>query len=382
MDQDNLIGQVTAWKHEFIEEVISYYQNGERERGRLAFQRWKERFLEFLEENTPNEADRFRIATRHFVLVSKSGESDYDAFMREDGKTCLAFLDDLVNAIAKGQIKFGKTTKKVPNKSQPPLVNRTNSAPTQSNNRQLGASIIGGFLVFLVVMGAIADITGAWTGIRDFISGMIKSEQAPTSVPLNSQNNTQKTTEISDPTESIDINSSQTPERSLEEPTNIVMTTPTITLTSSMQYCGNLTVTAKEVLIRERPSISAHVLGSAQQNMDANLICNSEQVITRVIWVQIIVTTNDHQEIVGWVPGQDVTYPPTCIDTHVMTAELLVRDKPSTESTVIVALEKGYSVSIICDSEVRPGDINWVRIRAVLSDGTIIIGWVPSMDVT
>lgn len=64
--------------------------------GEAAFQRWRDRFIEFLKEYDPQEATRFELSTapgsnRNFV----EKESAYNSFMRATGGTCLAILAGL-----------------------------------------------------------------------------------------------------------------------------------------------------------------------------------------------------------------------------------------------------------------------------------------------
>jgi hypothetical protein len=100
--------QLQTWKQELIAEVIAHYHANQRERGRLAFERWKERFTAFLENYVPSEAERFRRITHHIMWVIKSAEHPYETFMREDGKNCLAFIDDLADSSMRGRITFSQ----------------------------------------------------------------------------------------------------------------------------------------------------------------------------------------------------------------------------------------------------------------------------------
>ncbi len=100
------------WKREFEGGVIVHFRSGDRERGNLAFERWKERFTSFLKEHAPDEANRFIRKTTHFIWVAKPDESEYKRFMREDGDTCLAFIDDLEESILKGYVELIQTRPK------------------------------------------------------------------------------------------------------------------------------------------------------------------------------------------------------------------------------------------------------------------------------
>lgn len=101
---ENLVSALATWKQELLEDVIAFYRSGNEDRGRLAFTRWKERFTTFLEKTVPSEASHFQALTFHIAWLVKPGEHPYDRFMREDGSRCLAFIEDLSEAVLKGQI--------------------------------------------------------------------------------------------------------------------------------------------------------------------------------------------------------------------------------------------------------------------------------------
>jgi diguanylate cyclase (GGDEF)-like protein len=103
---EEFVIRISQYKEELFTEVIPLYQEGNKERGRMAFRRWRERFEEFLKETTPDEAAQFMIKMTHFAWVAKPNEHPFDQFMREDGETCIAFLDDLQDATLKGRIEF------------------------------------------------------------------------------------------------------------------------------------------------------------------------------------------------------------------------------------------------------------------------------------
>lgn len=66
MNQTEFINQVHAFKEELLNEVIAFYEHGNKERGRIAFARWKQRFREFLKGIVPDEAEHFTQGTVSF----------------------------------------------------------------------------------------------------------------------------------------------------------------------------------------------------------------------------------------------------------------------------------------------------------------------------
>lgn len=106
MTEQEFAQALNNWKQELLNEVIIHYRNGNEERGNVAFTRWEERFIAFLREYVPYEADHFRVLTYHIALVAIPGEDSYQQFMRESGKNCLAFIDDLSDAVQRGRVRI------------------------------------------------------------------------------------------------------------------------------------------------------------------------------------------------------------------------------------------------------------------------------------
>lgn len=104
MTGEEFAQQLQTWKKELAEDVVSHYRAGQPKRGDLAFERWKERFTRFLKEYAPSEAARFEQETRRYGAMIYPGEHPYDTFMREDGNTCFAFIDDLREEAVKGRL--------------------------------------------------------------------------------------------------------------------------------------------------------------------------------------------------------------------------------------------------------------------------------------
>ncbi len=109
MTQKDFANELPRWKHELVDEVIAHYRNDNRERGSLAFSRWKERFGTFLKEHAPDEATRFDFKTSHIGgAVISFRLSAYEDFMRNDGESCIAFIDDLADSVLKGRVTLAR----------------------------------------------------------------------------------------------------------------------------------------------------------------------------------------------------------------------------------------------------------------------------------
>lgn len=98
--------ELEKWKQELIDEVILHYSQENEERGRLGFTRWKERFFAYLKKHVPAEAVRFQRITHHTVYVAIRGEDPLQRFIREDGKNCIAYIDDLADSAMKDRVQI------------------------------------------------------------------------------------------------------------------------------------------------------------------------------------------------------------------------------------------------------------------------------------
>jgi hypothetical protein len=139
-EAQELAKKLRTWKQRFSSEVLSHYQADNAQRGRFAFDRWKIRFTDFLSQEIPQEATRFQKEMTYFGgLVTVYGESPYDEFMREDGKRCVAFIDDLTEAVLKGHILYPQ-----PKNRQPTAKHRA-SEPHSPARGTIIAAVIAGF---------------------------------------------------------------------------------------------------------------------------------------------------------------------------------------------------------------------------------------------
>ncbi len=104
MTQDEFSKELIRWRQELTDEVTPHFRLGDRERGSQAFERWRERFTRFLQGHTATEANRFKQQTTHLGYRVYHNEHPLHGFMRKDGATCVAFIDDLSEAAQKGRI--------------------------------------------------------------------------------------------------------------------------------------------------------------------------------------------------------------------------------------------------------------------------------------
>jgi nucleoside phosphorylase len=104
MTQKEFAEELMIWKQDFINDVLTIYDRGTKERGEQAFIRWQKRFVEFLRKHSSYEARLFQETMDSVVRSHEMGESDFERFMRNDGNSCLAFIDELKRTAERGQI--------------------------------------------------------------------------------------------------------------------------------------------------------------------------------------------------------------------------------------------------------------------------------------
>jgi hypothetical protein len=145
--------------------------------------------------------------------------------------------------------------------------------------------------------------------------------------------------------------------------------------------CEALPIIPQEVLVRADASLAARVVAAIPRNTKVSVICYSERMIEHVSWVNVAVPRSNAETIVGWIPGQDIDYPPVCLHGRVKSTELPLRDSFTANSSVVRTLSQGTTVGIICNSVWSyPGTAYWVRVKAIVN-GEIILGWTYANDV-
>lgn len=60
--------------------------------------------------------------------------------------------------------------------------------------------------------------------------------------------------------------------------------------------------------------------------------------------------------------------------------ETVLREEAGRTARPVVTLPTGHEIIVLCDSEVEQSGLKWSRIRANLSDGRIVTGWIPQID--
>jgi len=88
--------QIAKLREDFDGNVLSPLRSDLRVKGLQAYEFWKRDFIAFLEQQLPHEVSRFRrLSFSSNANGQAQKENAYNRFMREEGKTCLDFLQSI-----------------------------------------------------------------------------------------------------------------------------------------------------------------------------------------------------------------------------------------------------------------------------------------------
>lgn len=145
--------------------------------------------------------------------------------------------------------------------------------------------------------------------------------------------------------------------------------------------CETLPVIAQEVLMRAEPGLNAPVMAALPHGLSVRVECHSERLVSSVAWVRVLAEPPGSAAVFGWIPGQDIEYPPVCTKGIVKPDELLLRTSDTTSAEVVRGIPIGTEVGVICNSARglwnRP---YWVRVKVIINN-EIVLGWAPAADV-
>jgi len=91
MDNREILEGIGKYKDAFYSNVVSAYKERGSRFGSERFSSWRSRFESFLDTCLPGEASNLRMKLHKIMLVCRTGESDFDAFWREDGEIVESF---------------------------------------------------------------------------------------------------------------------------------------------------------------------------------------------------------------------------------------------------------------------------------------------------
>jgi len=106
MNKAEVIEKLQTFRDRLQDDVVPAYAKRGSSFGRERFSAWRTQFCKFLDQNLPGTSTRLDAKLYKIALVSRSGESEVVAFMREDGELCFAFIDSLKIDVANDEFDF------------------------------------------------------------------------------------------------------------------------------------------------------------------------------------------------------------------------------------------------------------------------------------
>lgn len=113
MNKKQMISTVETFKKRLKDDVFNAYTTRGSDFGQDRFDSWCRSFTKFLSKYLPDALARFEEKLSHQILVINHDESDYDAFLRRDGKPVESFLDSLTIDIENDDHNMSMTTSNV-----------------------------------------------------------------------------------------------------------------------------------------------------------------------------------------------------------------------------------------------------------------------------
>jgi predicted nucleotide-binding protein len=104
MSAEEFISQLATFRED-LRQVVERFAT-DPERAEIAFGRWEERFLKFLDDNTSSESSRFMKDTALGNYSISRGASAQEVFLKSRGRKVFGFIDDLVEEAKNSRIIF------------------------------------------------------------------------------------------------------------------------------------------------------------------------------------------------------------------------------------------------------------------------------------
>lgn len=125
--QELLARKFEEWQKSFMDDVYSLYAREDEQRGNIAFENWKDRFLRFLNEQTPGKEIGYQQYLSKSIKPKSFGESPFQHFKRSQGGTTEAFLTQHIEDARKGYLNEFLST------STPDNINETQQVKADQN---------------------------------------------------------------------------------------------------------------------------------------------------------------------------------------------------------------------------------------------------------
>jgi hypothetical protein len=114
MNKSEVTDRLEGFKQRLADDVVKAYATRGSEFGRERFAAWRRQVSIFLDQYLPGTNSKLDSQLNHIAYYRGRGESDLDVFMREDGNTCIAFIDSLLIDVNNDEFDFNPTPKTPP----------------------------------------------------------------------------------------------------------------------------------------------------------------------------------------------------------------------------------------------------------------------------
>ena len=102
--QELLARKFEEWQKSFMDDVYSLYERDDEQRGNIAFENWKNKFLRFLTEKLSGKDIDYKQYLSKSVKPKYFGESSFQHFKQSQGGTTEAFLTQCIEDARKGYL--------------------------------------------------------------------------------------------------------------------------------------------------------------------------------------------------------------------------------------------------------------------------------------
>jgi hypothetical protein len=106
MNKVEVLEKLQSFRDRLESDVVPAYAQRGSSFGRERFSAWKTQFSKFLDQNLPGTSSKLNAKLQRSVYMIGRGESDVSVFMREDGESCLAFIDSLIIDVKNDEFDF------------------------------------------------------------------------------------------------------------------------------------------------------------------------------------------------------------------------------------------------------------------------------------
>jgi len=106
MNKTEVLEKLQEFRDRLQSDVVTAYSQRGSSFGRERFSAWRNQFSKFLDQILPGTSSKLNAKLQRSVFFVGRGESDVSVFLRDDGESCLAFIDSLRLDIENDEFDF------------------------------------------------------------------------------------------------------------------------------------------------------------------------------------------------------------------------------------------------------------------------------------